>query len=79
MSVYFVKNLSCYAVCIANSLDGDTIKALIPTTFECSFNILIKGIKNAAVLPLPVLLQATTSLPSIIKGITFLYIGVGTL
>ena len=78
-SVYLVKNLSWVAVYSASSLLGETIKALIPTTLECSFRLLMSGIRKAAVFPLPVLLQATTSLPSMISGITFLQIGVGTL
>ena len=65
--------------CNANSLVGLNIKALAPTMLECFSNLLINGIKNAAVFPLPVLEHATMSRPSNARGITFLWIGVGRL
>ncbi len=57
---------------MANSLVGSIIRALVPTIFECSFNLFTKGIMNAAVFPLPVFEHAITSLPSKICGIVFL-------
>ena len=55
---------STEAICRANSLVGNTIKALCPTTLECALSLFTKGITNAAVFPEPVREQATTSLPS---------------
>ncbi len=57
--------------CNANSRVGHTINPLTPTTFECAANLLIIGNKKAAVFPLPVLEQATISLPSKASGITY--------
>jgi len=48
----------------ANSLVGEIITALVPTILECILSLFNNGIMNAAVLPLPVLLLTTTSLPS---------------
>lgn len=39
------------------------INALTPMILECYFSLFNIGIINAAVLPLPVLEQATTSVP----------------
>lgn len=78
-SVNLVKVLSTLTVYKASSLVGNIRSALAPTVLLCSFNLLTIGIIKAAVLPEPVLAQATTSLPYNKWGIAFLYIGVGTL
>ena len=62
----FLVNLS---VCRASSLVGDMIRALAPCLAMCVFSRSNIGIRKAAVLPLPVLAIATTSLPSLIRGI----------
>lgn len=62
-SVNFIKSFITYAVWIANSLEGTIIKQRVPTTILCFWSLLIIGITKAAVLPLPVLEQATKSRP----------------
>lgn len=47
---------------------GTMIKALTPMILECYFNLFNIGIMKAAVLPLPVLEHATTSVPDNIYG-----------
>ncbi len=64
--------LSTFAVCRANSLVGKMSKARAPTILACYFSLFTRGIRNAAVLPLPVLEQATISLPSNKRGMAFL-------
>jgi len=60
-----------YGTCKASSLVGNIINPLTPTIVECSFNRLIRGITNAAVLPDPVFEQAIMSLPPIMRGIAY--------
>lgn len=63
----------------ASSLVGVRIRALVPMILECFSNWLTSGMMKAAVFPLPVREQATTSLPSKMCGIALRCIGVGTL
>ena len=64
----------------ANSLVGDIISArgplLLPDLFSFSCKRCNIGNKKAAVLPLPVLAMATTSLPNNISGIAYLNFGI---
>ena len=55
-------------VCRANSLVGVRMRALAPVWACGAFSFSNMGIRKAAVLPLPVLAIATTSLPSKITG-----------
>mmetsp|Transcript_12808 Transcript_12808/g.36889 ORF Transcript_12808/g.36889 Transcript_12808/m.36889 type:complete len:248 (+) Transcript_12808:942-1685(+) len=71
-----LKNL---AVCMANSRVGDKATARNPTATLCRCSRSMIGIRKAAVLPEPVRAMATTSWPSKIVGIVFLWIGVGVL
>ncbi len=69
----FMNYLKTEWVYKANSLVGQINKALAPTILEWDCNLFIIGIKKDAVLPDPVLEHATTSLPSNIWGIAFLF------
>mmetsp|Transcript_97766 Transcript_97766/g.273645 ORF Transcript_97766/g.273645 Transcript_97766/m.273645 type:complete len:287 (-) Transcript_97766:149-1009(-) len=78
-SVNLLSSLKNFAVCIANSLVGDKATARIPTATLCFCRRSMTGIRKAAVLPEPVRAIATTSWPSRMVGIVFLWIGVGML
>mmetsp|Transcript_119736 Transcript_119736/g.344035 ORF Transcript_119736/g.344035 Transcript_119736/m.344035 type:complete len:228 (+) Transcript_119736:2201-2884(+) len=71
--------LKNFAVCMASSRVGESATARNPTDTECAFNLSTTGIKNAAVFPEPVRAMATTSCPSRMTGMVFLWIGVGVL
>ncbi len=85
-SVNLINYLKTDWVYRANSLVGQIIKALLPrnkqklpTIQECCLSLLRRGMMKAAVFPLPVLLQTTTSRPSRMQGIALRCTGVGTL
>jgi hypothetical protein len=59
------------SVCKANSRVGERIRARGPEFGSCPFNFSNIGIRNAAVLPLPVRAIATTSLFFNITGIAY--------
>mmetsp|Transcript_75033 Transcript_75033/g.202874 ORF Transcript_75033/g.202874 Transcript_75033/m.202874 type:complete len:236 (+) Transcript_75033:2110-2817(+) len=67
------------AVCIASSRVGDRTTARKPTDTECELRVCMMGMRNAAVLPDPVRAIATTSWPSRMVGMVFLWMGVGNL
>ncbi|KAH3660547.1 hypothetical protein OGAPHI_007133 [Ogataea philodendri] len=74
-----LNSLNCLDVCIANSRDGERIIARTPILATWVLSFSIRGNKNAAVLPEPVLAIPTTSLFDIINGIVLRWIGVGCL
>ena len=65
-------------VCKANSLVGVKISPRAPVA-RCVFSLSNRGMRKAAVFPLPVLAMATTSFPSMITGTVFRWMGVGIL
>lgn len=60
-----------FKVCRASSLVGVRMRALAPVWAWGAFSFSNMGTRKAAVLPLPVLAMATTSLPSKITGIVW--------
>lgn len=60
-----------FIVCRANSRVGVRMRALAPVLAWGAFSLSNMGTRKAAVLPLPVLAMATTSLPSKITGMVW--------
>ena len=71
-----IKLLIAFITWEANSLVGHITNA---KAFLSKINLLIKGILNAKVFPVPVWAVPKTSFPSKATGIAILWIGVGTL
>jgi hypothetical protein len=67
------------SVCSASSRVGDSTTPREPMRAECALRRSTSGIRNAAVLPLPVRAMATTSLPDSATGSALRWMGVGSL
>ena len=66
-------------LCMANYLVGLNTRALAPLLADLALSFSNMGMRKAAVFPDPVLAMATTSLPSMMRGTVFRWMGVGTL